>query len=251
MKKIICFLVSTLLVFTLAATVFAQNSLADASYSFMPGIDGKPTSLIHNEYYKLYYNEIFEAEYANLKDYNLNGMTEDTLSVLNDNNYIYATVILKDEETTAYKAYNESVVSTVIDDADILFTGDTTPFTVVKLTKADADELLKNESVAAIFKAFFPADIIMTNLEGRLTMGNVTGDSDVTASDARFLLRFAANLETVSKNSAKMFYFCADMNFDGSITSADARLALRTASGLVPESSITFSSTSYWNDFAR
>ena len=245
MKKLLCILMTLLMINCLATGVYA----AETSYSFMPQINGTDKSLIHNDYYKLYYNDIFEAEYANLKTYSLEGMTAHTLSELNDENYIYATVILSDISTTDYTEYNKSILTSVIAGEDILYKGATTPFTVIKLTKAKADILKDVEHVLGIFPAFFPARALMTNIVGEEYMGNVTGIDNVTSADARFLLRFSAGLETVSKSEAKQFYLCGDMNFDGRITSADARLVLRIAANLEEKSKIIFPSTDCWNDF--
>ena len=59
-------------------------------------------------------------------------------------------------------------------------------------------------------------------------MGDVIEDGNVTAGDARAILRAAVGLETLSAEAAAR----ADMDLDGAVTAADARLALRTAVGL-------------------
>lgn len=58
--------------------------------------------------------------------------------------------------------------------------------------------------------------------------GDVDGNDVVNSADARFALRAAVGLETLS--AAEKSY--ADVNHDGKITSADARLILRCAVGL-------------------
>lgn len=250
MKKIICLFFAILLLISFSVTGYAEQSLAGKSYSFMPVVDGKPKVMIHNDYYKLYYNDIFEAEFANLKhNYNMNGMTKNTLEPLTDNNYIYASIILTDDETKDYLKYNNSVLASVFEAADILYVGETTPISVVKLTKENAEKLQNVQQVEGIFPAFFSADVLTNGMLGQRTMGDVTDTPDVTSADARYLLRFSAGLETVNKSFAKEFYFCGDMNFDGKINSADARIALRTAAKLEEKSIITFGSTDDWNDF--
>lgn len=251
MKKIICILISVIMIFSASIAVHAAGAVhPDTAYSsYMPSVDGEYRSMILNDYYKNYYNDIFEAEYANLKSYSIAGMTENTLAVLTDENFTYATIILNENDTDNYAEYNRSVLSAVFEDDDMLYIGDTTPFTVVKLTKENADKLTATEQVKGIFPAFFAANIVAVGVIGEKTLGNVTGDSDVTSADARMILRYSAGLESVDKNSAKSFYFCADMNFDGSVSSADARLALRTAAGLEKTVSITFGSVSSWSDF--
>lgn len=228
---------------------YAEQSLAGNSYSFMPDVDGKPKVMIHNDYYKLYYNDIFEAEFANLKYYNMSGMTENTLEPLTDNNYIYAAVILTDDETQDYLKYNNSVLESVFKAKDILYVGETTPISVVKLTKENAEKLQNVQQIEGIFPAFYSAAVLTNGFLGKRTMGDVTDTPDVTSADARYLLRFSAGLETVNKSFAKEFYFCGDMNFDGKINSADARIALRTAAKLEKKVTITFASSTDWDDF--
>ena len=58
--------------------------------------------------------------------------------------------------------------------------------------------------------------------------GDVSGDAQVTASDARLALRFAAKLETLSEDAQT----AADINGDGAVTPEDARFILRVAAGL-------------------
>lgn len=58
--------------------------------------------------------------------------------------------------------------------------------------------------------------------------GDIDGDGDIDASDARLALRAAANLETLSDDQKK----AADINNDGSVTAADAREILRKSAGL-------------------
>lgn len=58
--------------------------------------------------------------------------------------------------------------------------------------------------------------------------GDINKDGKVTASDARLLLRVAANLE---KNSPYILMY-GDYNKDGEITASDARTALRVAADL-------------------
>ena len=58
--------------------------------------------------------------------------------------------------------------------------------------------------------------------------GDVDDSGDVSAADARVILRVAVELEKLSPKHI----FAADCNADGEITAADARLALRAAVGL-------------------
>ena len=65
--------------------------------------------------------------------------------------------------------------------------------------------------------------------------GDVDGDNQVTAYDARLALRASVGLEKYSKNSAK--FKAADYDGDGSITSQDARSILRLSVGLPGDNS--------------
>ena len=58
--------------------------------------------------------------------------------------------------------------------------------------------------------------------------GDVDNDGEVTASDARLILRASVGLEFLSDESKKL----ADINLDGIINSTDARRILRVAVGL-------------------
>ena len=72
--------------------------------------------------------------------------------------------------------------------------------------------------------------VTLTVSAGAAQIGDVNGDSKVTAADARLALRAAVGLESYAKGSEK--FQAADMNQDGAITAADARLILRMAVGL-------------------
>ncbi|MCD7827482.1 MAG: metallophosphoesterase [Clostridiales bacterium] len=58
--------------------------------------------------------------------------------------------------------------------------------------------------------------------------GDINEDGDVTAADARLVLRACAGLELFTTSQKSI----ADVNGDGSMTPADARLILRAAAGL-------------------
>ena len=60
--------------------------------------------------------------------------------------------------------------------------------------------------------------------------GDVSGDGEVTAEDARLCLRQAVGLEAYEKESAE--YIACDVTSDGEVTAEDARLILRAAVGL-------------------
>lgn len=60
-------------------------------------------------------------------------------------------------------------------------------------------------------------------------LGDVTGDSNVTAADARLILRFSSKLETPTSMQAAL----ADVNGDAQVTAADAQATLRYSSNLI------------------
>ena len=61
-------------------------------------------------------------------------------------------------------------------------------------------------------------------------LGDVDGDGNITAGDARLALRAAVGLETYAPGSRE--YLAADVDLSNSLTAADARLILRKAVGL-------------------
>lgn len=60
--------------------------------------------------------------------------------------------------------------------------------------------------------------------------GDVSGDGEITAEDARLCLRQAVGLEQYEKGSRE--YLACDVTKDGEVTAEDARLILRAAVGL-------------------
>lgn len=69
---------------------------------------------------------------------------------------------------------------------------------------------------------------VYTNENGYYYLGDINGDGDVKADDARTALRYSVGLEKLSPD--RLPY--ANANSDDSITAADARIILRTAVGL-------------------
>ena len=60
--------------------------------------------------------------------------------------------------------------------------------------------------------------------------GDVDGDGNITAADARLALRRSVGLETYKNNSPE--FTACDVNFDGRVSADDARLILRGSVGL-------------------
>lgn len=245
-KSFLCLFLSILMLLSLCIPAFAAEEEKADTGTHIIYIEGSPKSVIHNEYFKLYYNDIFEAEYGSLDNYVLDEMTRITVESIPEEGYAYLTVILKEKpQNQSYKEYNEAVLK----DAEILYAGDTRPMAVIKADKADALKLAENESVAAVFPGFFSYHYFMSDIMGSGKMGDVTGNDNVTAADARKVLRFSAGLEKIQKDEAKMFYIKGDMNFDNTVNAADARLILRTSANLEKETEMCFPYAAYWKDF--
>ena len=68
------------------------------------------------------------------------------------------------------------------------------------------------------------------DIEAAYKTGDVDGDGQVTAGDARLALRASVGLESYAENSREAL--ACDADHDGQITSADARLILRASVGL-------------------
>lgn len=264
MKKMLALFVSAILLFTLLVPVYVQaydESLGEIHIprTYMPMINGKETCMIHSDYYKTYYNELFEYRYLIvLEMLEENRDSEKDFSSLDilfeDETYTYVTVVLKEKtDETDYKTYNTDILKTVFSDDEMLYIGDTTPMSVVKLPYEKIDALSNLSNLETVSVAFFQTATLIEMIYGGRKMGDVTGKpgDDVTAADARYVLRFAAGLEKIDVTSAKSFYFSADMDLDGHITSADARLILRTAAKFEKTKEIAFSYAVYWNDFAK
>ena len=70
----------------------------------------------------------------------------------------------------------------------------------------------------------------LPDVQPEYTPGDVDGDGNVTAADARLALRRAVELETYPEGSAE--YLACDVDHDGKVTAGDARVILRAAVGL-------------------
>ena len=254
MKKKITIAIICVLLFIFSVTTFAETALyTDTPYSFMPSVGKDAVCFIYNDYYKLYCNDLFDYEYDFYK--NNNGLvtidSESMISELGEDEYIYASLIFTENESTrSYYDYNVSVLNDILPQESILYVANNVPMAVVKIEYDNISNILNNDNILDVEKAFFSTQIFVQPILGSNVMGNVCGsDMKVTSADARKILRFSAGMEKIEKANAKKFYFCADMNFDGHITSADARLALRTAAHLEDTVNITFPYASDWLDF--
>lgn len=88
--------------------------------------------------------------------------------------------------------------------------------------------VIKNTHGAAIASA--PALLSIAGVTPQYLPGDVTGDGEITAEDARLALRAAVGLENYLEGSRE--FLAADATKDGVITAEDARLILRAAVGL-------------------
>ncbi len=228
-------------------------------------------TMINNPYYKENYNGLLEhclAIYNQFGDYIKD---VDYIDYYADNclknNVNYVTLIFDHsvvlpEYAGARKDHIMSVMKRYLNEDDILYVCDDDFAAVVEIREDNKNVLKKMEELVFVGDAFFTVGFASPAVVGTFTLGNVEGgqadgwDADgnplnphkVSATDARLILRCAANIEKPEKD-LKRFYYCADMDFDGSITAADARLALRTSAGLEKQYEITFGYTSDWYDF--
>lgn len=69
---------------------------------------------------------------------------------------------------------------------------------------------------------------IIPALEAPVTLGDVNGDGNINASDARLALRISAKLDAPTEAQSK----AADINGDGKVNASDARIILRVAAKL-------------------
>ena len=70
----------------------------------------------------------------------------------------------------------------------------------------------------------------IAKLEITYTLGDVDGDGNISAADARLALRRSVGLETYEEGSTA--FLACDVDLDGNVSAADARLILRASVGL-------------------
>ena len=88
-----------------------------------------------------------------------------------------------------------------------------------------------------VFDYTFPDTAFDLEIDMHVLLGDVNGDGDVTAEDARYALRAAVGMDDTAEGldfSDPAYRCCiaADVDGDPGITAADARLILRAAVGL-------------------
>ncbi len=82
------------------------------------------------------------------------------------------------------------------------------------------------QHISVIYKEF--SEVFVINISPYFSKGDIDGDGNITAYDARQTLRAAVGLVTLSG----MTFFAGDADRDEKITSNDARLILRASTGL-------------------
>ncbi len=230
---------------------------------FMPERPGNyeySLNMVRNPYYQKYYNEllnyscqVYKKDWMNTANKRYIKSYAAQYLVLPEN---YTTLIFSTPEETpeSIREYNRSILVRYFNEEDIIYVSDYDYAAVVCIRDTKSYVVNKIHELEFIGDAFFTKNpSIMMPMTGDYAMGDVYSAetepqryADVTAADARFLLRYVAGLEEVGAD--KKFYFCADMNFDNKIDSADARLVLRTAAGLEKKSYIGYGYFQYWDD---
>ncbi len=267
MKKIVSLVLvvfcifSSLTVFSSAAEkpMMTSHIFVDVSTDAYSANTSYYKNMIRNPYYQKYYNELInyscQLYYKLLKD------TDDNSEYISFYAKEYldlpencATLIFREPSAApeSITEYNRSILEKYFEKDEILYISDYDYAAIICIADVRADVVNNIEELEYIGDAFFtnyPG--IMMPMTGTYALGDVFNSDDlsrkVNASDARFLLRYAAGLETVGADKA--FYFCADMNFDNKIDAADARLALRTAAGLEEMCYVSYSYFQFWDDY--
>ena len=85
MKKLLSVFLAVLLVCSIAIQANAENLVLFDFENFAPDVNHERRSYIENDYYKIYYNELFEHRYKKiLKDIEIYGKPELDLTALSE-----------------------------------------------------------------------------------------------------------------------------------------------------------------------
>ena len=88
---------------------------------------------------------------------------------------------------------------------------------------------MKRHSILSILLALvLSLSMCLVSTAAAVKMGDVDGDGDIKAGDARLALRASVSLETLSDAQTK----AADVDYDGAVKASDARIILRASVGL-------------------
>lgn len=101
-----------------------------------------------------------------------------------------------------------------------------TPMLLITVNNANEDSFERaTEYIEALE---YVTKIVYEPLIGSMLKGDADGDGNISAADARFVLRCSVELEECNDTLSDI----CDMNYDGEITAADARSILRISVGL-------------------
>lgn len=106
--------------------------------------------------------------------------------------------------------------------------GSTKEVTDYTLGKYDPLLVEQGQQITVTYGSF--SEVFTIYITKYYQRGDVDGNGKITVDDARYALRQAVNLISLSPNSKN--YTAADANMDGKVTVDDARLILRAAVGL-------------------
>lgn len=87
---------------------------------------------------------------------------------------------------------------------------------------------MKKRILSIVLTAVILISTLFVSAVSALALGDMDGDGKILATDARFVLRAAVDLEKLTDEQKK----AADVDYNGSVTAADARLILRASVGL-------------------
>ena len=107
---------------------------------------------------------------------------------------------------------------------DINYFGDRITFTTDDDKPVKADDMLKPDDDLYYFDTETIIELII--------VGDANADGNITAADARIVLRFSAKLDINTDIYEDMNYQGVDVNIDGKVNATDARTILRVAAKL-------------------
>lgn len=253
MKKLTAISVCFILIFTLIVSASAADETEyydDISCGFI--IDGAMTCIIRNEYFRIYADNYFEGQFdeynSSIESWNNDyipwyGTVEmernsdsqvrtvkSFAEKIRKNEGIWYCTVIFDYDPEFSSATNYALASSLADEIEVLYTGESTPCAVVGIRGAtnDIDKIIENDNVLFVEAAFSHVNMYA------YTCDIIDVQYKPTAADARKILRYSAGLEGLSESEseAKKFLILSDTDLDGKITAADARTALRIAAGL-------------------
>ncbi len=121
---------------------------------------------------------------------------------------------------------NEALAKTLPEDIKVTYVSYYAPVVCVTATKAQIYKIAEMDNVCDIWNCEeknYSEGVVQVFETNRF--GDLDGNSEVNAADARICLRTAAKLDKLSGNILN----AADVNGDGEVTSADARSILRAS----------------------